>query len=90
MTEELFSVYQFFDDGSYEKVREYVPGLQAVEAFKHYTTSVGARCGIVVRVIVTDSGDCTNLEWLRDRGYTHDGVHYADTPHTDAHPHLKR
>jgi hypothetical protein len=89
MTEELYSVFQFFTDGSYEKVREFVPAQQAVEAFKHYSTSVGARCGIVERVIITDSGDCTNLEWRLGRGYSHDGEHYAETAHTDAHPHLK-
>jgi hypothetical protein len=90
MTEELYSVFQFFKDGSYEKVRDHVPAYEAVQAFKHYTGSVGARCGIVERVIITDSGDFTSLEWLRDKGYTHDGVHYAETPHTDAHPNLKR
>lgn len=88
--EELFCVYQFFDDGTYEKVRDHVPAQQAVEAFGHYTTSVGAKMGIVERVIITDSGDCTNIEWHRDKGYSHDGEHYADTPHTSAHPNVKR
>jgi hypothetical protein len=33
-----------------------------MKAFKHYTSSVGARMGITRRVIITDGGDCTNAE----------------------------
>lgn len=58
-----FSVCQFFVDGSCEYVRE-----EAVRAFGHYTTSVGARFGTTRRVILTDGGDCVNFEWKYGEG----------------------
>lgn len=63
-----FSVCQFFPDGGYEYVRRYVEAKEAIEAFKHYTTSVGARIGTTVRVIITDGGDCINMEWKHGEG----------------------
>jgi hypothetical protein len=63
-----FSVYQFFEDGSYEMVRQFVGPEEAVKAAKHYTTSVAARMGITVRVIITDGGDCTAFEWKYGEG----------------------
>ena len=67
---ERFSVCQFFDDGGCEYVRRSVPVEQAVEAFEHYTTSGAARIGMVVRVIITDDGDCIAAEWQREHGLT--------------------
>jgi len=63
-----FSVCQFFPDGTYEYVRRYVEGEEAVKAFIHYCTSVGAKMGTTVRVILTDGGDCVNMEWKREEG----------------------
>lgn len=68
MSDGEFSVCQFFDDGTYEYVRRNVDPREAVEAAKHYTTSVAAQMGFVVRVIITDGGDCTNFEWKRGEG----------------------
>lgn len=68
MTDEIFSVYQFFPDGSYERVREWVPVEEAMKGFQHYTTSVGARLGTTVRVIVVDVGDCIVAEWKHGEG----------------------
>jgi hypothetical protein len=70
-TEGEFSVCQFFKDDSYEYVRRYVSAEEAVEAAKHYTTSVGARFGTTKRVIVTDGGDYTNFEWKFGEGITY-------------------
>lgn len=67
-TEGQFSVCQFFPDGSYEFTRRYCGPEEAVKAFKHYTTSIGARLGTTVRVILTDGGDCTNMEWIKGMG----------------------
>ncbi len=69
--EDEFSVCQFFVDGSCEYVRRYVSGKDAVEALKHYINSVGAQIGTTVRVIVTDGGDCTCVEWLYGKGFTY-------------------
>lgn len=63
-----FSVCQFFDNGTYEYVRRFVSAEEASEAFKHYCTSVGARMGMTVRVIITDGGDCINAEWIYGKG----------------------
>lgn len=65
-----FSVCQFFPDDTYEYVRRYVDGGEAVAAFRHYTTSVGAKLGTTKRVILTDGGDCINLEWKFGEGIT--------------------
>ena len=63
-----YSVYQFFPDGSYERVREFVDDKEAFKAFAHYTSSVGARAGFVERVIITDGVDCVVGEWIKDKG----------------------
>jgi hypothetical protein len=63
-----FSVCQFFEDGTQEYVRRYVSAEEAVEAFKHYTNSVAVKMGMVTRVIITDSGDCCNAEWIYGKG----------------------
>jgi len=70
MTSERFNVYQFFEDDSYEKVREWVTAEEAVKAAHHYCTSVGARLGFTKRVIITDGGDCVNFEWKAGEGVT--------------------
>jgi len=63
-----FSVFQFFDDGSYEPVRKRVDARTAVLAAKHFMTSVAARMGITRRVIITDGGDFTTFEWKYGEG----------------------
>jgi hypothetical protein len=63
-----FSVYQFFENDTQERVREFVSVEEAAKAFGHYTNSVGARMGITVRVIITDGGDCTVAEWKFGEG----------------------
>lgn len=65
-----FSVCQFFKTGEYEYVRRWVSPREAVEAFRHYTHNVATKMGVVKRVIVTDGGDCTNMEWKYGEGIT--------------------
>jgi hypothetical protein len=65
-----FSVCQFFEDGTHEYVRRFVAAEEAVKAFQGYTTSVGARLGTTRRVIITDGGDCINMEWQFGKGVT--------------------
>jgi len=67
-----FSVYQWFPDGSYEKVREFVSAEEAVAAAKFYTNNVAAKMGITKRVIITDGGDCVAWEWKEGK-ITFDG-----------------
>jgi|KBSSwiStaDraftv2_1062776.scaffolds.fasta_scaffold2788185_1 hypothetical protein len=84
-----FSVCQFFDNGEYEYVRRWVGPEEAVKAFAHYTTSLAVKMGKVERVIITDGGDFTNLEWQAGKGFTYDGVTYQPSPHSSLHPHVK-
>lgn len=70
MSEREFSVYQFFADGSYERVREFVPAEEAVKAVHHYTHNVASKLGMVERVIITDGGDDCCFEWKRGEGVT--------------------
>jgi len=65
-----FSVYQFFKDGSYEKVREFVSAEEALTSFDHYTHNVASRLGITNRVIITDGGDSIVFEWKGGLGVT--------------------
>jgi len=65
-----YSVCQFFVDGTYEYVRRFVAAEEAVEAFQHYTKSVGATMGTTVRVILTDGMDSINWEWQFGKGIT--------------------
>lgn len=70
MTEELFSVCQYFPDETHEYTRRFVPLEEAMTAAFHYCTSVGAKLGATTRVIVTDGGDSIVFEWLWDSGVT--------------------
>ena len=63
-----FSVCQFFVDESYEYVRRFVSPEEAFAAFQQFCTSVGAKIGTTARVIITDGGDFTNMEWKHGEG----------------------
>lgn len=65
-----YSVCQFFTDGSYEYFVRFVDGKTATEKFTACATSVGAIIGTTVRIILTDGGDMTNMEWVRGKGIT--------------------
>jgi hypothetical protein len=68
-----FSVVQFFAEpvGTFEYVRRFVTSEEAVEAFIRYTNNVATSLGMVERVIITDGGDSTNMEWIRGKGITY-------------------
>lgn len=68
MSDEPFSVYQFFDNNTFEEVRSNVNSDEAVKAFNHCSKSVGARLGTTTRVIITDNRDDTVVEWLFGQG----------------------
>lgn len=63
-----FSVWQFFEDGSQEKVRDHVSAEEAVTAARHYTDNLACKLGITRRVIITDGDDFTVFEWLHGKG----------------------
>lgn len=63
-----FSVYQFFENDSYEELCRFVSAEEAMKTAMRFTTSVGAKIGTTKRVIITDGGDCTNFEWKFGEG----------------------
>jgi len=65
-----YSVYQFFPNDMYERVVEFVDIETAVETARRLGKSVGARLGMVERIIITDGGDCLCFEWIRGKGVT--------------------
>jgi len=68
-----FSVCQFFQNGTYEYVRRWVGPEEAMKAFNHYTESIAVSLGVIDRVIITDGGDCINMEWVKGKGVTYSG-----------------
>lgn len=71
MTEERFSVCEFYSDGSYTYLKpRFISAREAMRMASHSITSVGAQIGIIQRVIVTDGGDCINFEWKYGLGVT--------------------
>ncbi len=69
MSDGEFSVYQFFDDTRDCEV-SFVDHELACETFARLTTNVAAKTGITKRVIITDGGDHTNMEWKYGEGIT--------------------
>ncbi len=87
MEQELFSVTQFFPGGTNETVRSNVTDQEAADAYKHYTSSVGAMLGFTNRVIITDSGDRIVAEWLFSAGHVFPIPPYATPMETSAASH---
>jgi hypothetical protein len=65
-----FSVCQFFENDTYEWVRENVDADEAVKAFQHYTNNVATKIGVIKRVIITDQDDYVTMEWQHGKGVT--------------------
>lgn len=63
-----FSVYQYFPNGSYERVLNLVDAETAIKKAHHLINSVGGRIGTTVRVLVTDGYDFCNFEWVYGKG----------------------
>jgi len=68
---EQFSVAVFYPDGSHAYAERWIDGLAAVRRFRRLVESPAAGAGFIVRVIVTDGGDFTTMEWRFGLGYTY-------------------
>lgn len=68
MENEKFNVVQFFEDDSTELVVVEAIPEKAVQRAVSLATSVGAQIGTTKRVVITDSGDLTNWEWVYGQG----------------------
>jgi hypothetical protein len=70
-TVETFDVWQYFIDGTSERVRKGASAEEAVEAAKHYSDNVAARVlGITKAVRIIDSEDYVVFEWQHGKGVT--------------------
>jgi hypothetical protein len=56
-------VYKFFPNGRYVSVRRWVKVEDAAKIASDTIKSQEAGDGRIVKVIITDGGDCTVLEW---------------------------
>lgn len=70
MSDNEFSVCQFFEDDTFEYVRRFVSAEEAVKTARHYCDNVAVKMGITKRVIITDGGDCCVFEWKAGEGVT--------------------
>jgi len=68
---EQFSVAIFFPDGRYTYAVRWIAAGDAVRIFRTLCESVLAREGVYARIIVTDGGDFTSMEWVNGKGYTY-------------------
>ena len=67
---EQFRVRVCYDTGKHKDVCRFVSALEAVRAFRHYTTRIGAELGTTRRVLVIDRSDCIVREWKFGKGVT--------------------
>lgn len=65
-----FSVWWWDRDDGQHRELSFVEAEPAMHAVRRLTTGPAALMGIVQRVIITDGGDCTCFEWLKDKGVT--------------------
>src|SRR5262245_31748440 len=68
---EQFSVAVFYPDGRYFYGDRWIDAKTAVRRFKQVCESPLARAGVWARIIVTDGGDFTCMEWKHGEGYTY-------------------
>jgi hypothetical protein len=63
-----FSTYQFFSNGDYEPVAEWVDAKTAMGTAVSLIHSLGAKIGTTERVIITDGDDFINFDWQHGKG----------------------
>jgi len=68
---EEFSIAAFYPNGRYHYLERWITGEAAVRYFKRLCESPLARAGHYARIIVTDGGDFTCMEWKHGEGYTY-------------------
>lgn len=67
-----FSVYQFFSDGSSEKVSSQLTSTQtAIDVVFGLIRSNRVRLGITKKIIIRNSDNSINLEWIHGKGFTY-------------------
>ena len=69
-SEDEFSVWIFFPDGSHMAECRWVDAETAMECARGVIARPAARAGIIQKVIITDRGDYTAFEWQYGKGVT--------------------
>ena len=63
-----FSVYWWSADGSQHEELRFVDVDTAMNRVMTLVKGPASKLGLVARVIITDGGDFTCFEWLKDKG----------------------
>lgn len=66
-----FSVWIFYRDGGHQPEVQRVDAKTAVNLAGRLSGSVGARLGVVTKILITDGGDNTVLQWEFRKGVTY-------------------
>ena len=68
---ETYDIWQWFPDGSHERVGTGLEAEAAVHLAHSYTTRPAAKIGIIQRVTIVDpADDATVFEWTYGKGVT--------------------
>jgi hypothetical protein len=78
MSEGSFSVWIFFNDGSYFSQWRNLSGQSAVLKAKELSKRPVAQSNVVERIIITDSNDLTAFEYQPGLGVTYPGRTQSD------------
>ena len=70
MIDDTFNVFWWDSQGNQYSELSSVSAEQAVNAAKRLADGPVSLLGIVERIIITDSGDCCNFEWIKGKGVT--------------------
>jgi hypothetical protein len=73
-----FSVWIFFTDGTHFSEWRNLSGRTAVLKAKELSKRPVVQSGMVERIIITDSGDCTAFEYRPGVGVTYPGRTQSD------------
>lgn len=76
---EFFSVYQFFQNGTWERVKHRVSDKEAIETAHDLINRPAAKLGIISEVLVTDSGDIGVFEWKHGEGIVWPKIEHLKT-----------
>lgn len=63
-----FSVCWWDQTGAYHFEKRFCDVEEAVKTAVSLIRRPAAKIGVIIRVIITDGGDCCNWEWLHDKG----------------------
>ena len=63
-----FSVYWWDPADNYYTEKRFVPAAEAMECVVDLIQRPAAKAGIIIKVMITDGGDCCVFEWKNGEG----------------------